>query len=62
MKRTDLEKNKGTKIAGNMKLAGIPNRFGKDAGAAQLAYAQGSEFREPRTCELTGTSIKPIGP
>ncbi len=33
MKRTDLEKNKGTKIAGNMKLAGIPDRFGKDAGA-----------------------------
>jgi len=33
LKRTDLEKNKGTKIAGNMKLAGIPDRFGKDAGA-----------------------------
>ncbi|MBL8525700.1 MAG: Arc family DNA-binding protein [Betaproteobacteria bacterium] len=31
MKRTDLEKNKGLKIAGNMKRAAIPDRFGKDA-------------------------------
>lgn len=32
MKKTDLEKLKGTKIAGNQKLASIPDRFGKDAG------------------------------
>jgi hypothetical protein len=31
MKKTDLEKLKGTKIAGNQKLAGTPDRFGKDA-------------------------------
>ena len=31
MKKTDLEKQKGTKLSGNMKLAGIPDRFGKDA-------------------------------
>ncbi len=31
MKKTDLEKLKGTKLSGNMKLAGIPDRFGKDA-------------------------------
>ena len=31
MKKTDLEKQKGTKIAGNMKLSSIPDRFGKDA-------------------------------
>ena len=33
MKRTELEKSKGSKIASNMKLAGIPDRFGKDAGS-----------------------------
>lgn len=33
-------------------------RMGKDAGAAQLAYAPGSEFREPRTCVLTGPAIE----
>ena len=33
MKKTDLEKAKGLKLAGNMKLNGIPDRFGKDAGA-----------------------------
>ena len=31
MKKTDLEKLKGTKLAGNMKLSSIPDRFGKDA-------------------------------
>ncbi len=31
MKRTDLEKLKGTKISSNMKLSSIPDRFGKDA-------------------------------
>jgi hypothetical protein len=31
MKRTELEKLKGTKISGNMKLSSIPDRFGKDA-------------------------------
>lgn len=31
MKRTDLEKNKGLKIAGDMKRAGVSTRFGKDA-------------------------------
>ena len=31
MKKTELEKLKGTKISGNMKLSSIPDRFGKDA-------------------------------
>lgn len=31
MKKTDLEKLKGLKIAGNMKQAAVPGRFGKDA-------------------------------
>ena len=31
LKKTDLEKLKGSKISGNMKLSSIPDRFGKDA-------------------------------
>ena len=31
MKRTDLEKNKGLKIAGGVNRFGTPGRFGKDA-------------------------------
>ena len=31
MKRTDLEKNKGLKIAGSVNRFGTPGRFGKDA-------------------------------
>lgn len=32
MKRTDLAKNKGTKISGSINRFGTPGRFGKDAG------------------------------
>lgn len=31
MKKTDLEKNKGLKILGQMKQSGTPGRFGKGA-------------------------------
>ena len=31
LKKTDLEKLKGSKLAGNMKLSSSPDRFGKDA-------------------------------
>ena len=31
MKRTDLAKNKGLKITSKLKLAGSPDRFGKEA-------------------------------
>jgi hypothetical protein len=31
MKKTDLEKNKGLKILGQMKQSGTPGRFGKSA-------------------------------
>lgn len=31
MKKTDLEKNKGMKILGQMKQSGAPGRFGKGA-------------------------------
>ena len=33
MKKTDLYKNQGLKIAGQMKQAGIPGRFGGEASA-----------------------------
>ncbi|AXK40816.1 hypothetical protein DWG20_05095 [Crenobacter cavernae] len=33
MKKTDLEKNKGLKINGQMKRAGIPGRFGSASDA-----------------------------
>jgi hypothetical protein len=32
VKKTDLEKNKGLKIAGSVNRFGTPGRFGKDAG------------------------------
>jgi hypothetical protein len=34
LKKTDLEKNKASKLRGDMQLAGIPSRFG--AGSAAL--------------------------
>ncbi len=34
MKKTDLEKNMAKKIAGNMKAAGVPDRFAQGAAAA----------------------------
>lgn len=33
MKRTDLAKSQGLKIAGQMKQAGVPNRFGAASAA-----------------------------
>ena len=33
MKKSDLEKNKGLKIAGQMKQAGTPHRFGQAAAS-----------------------------
>ena len=34
MKKTDLEKHKGLKIASSVNRFGTPGRFGKDAGVA----------------------------
>jgi hypothetical protein len=33
-------------------------KFGKDAGAAQLGFIQGVEYREPRSCELQGAKAR----
>jgi len=40
MKATDLYKNKGLKISGQMKQEGTPDRFGNAANAAQLRREQ----------------------
>ncbi|MFO0611810.1 MAG: hypothetical protein U0414_04420 [Polyangiaceae bacterium] len=34
-------------------------RFGKERGAAQLTFGLGTEFRDPRTCELTSSTQPP---
>ncbi len=64
MKRTDLEKNKGSKIAGNMKLAGIPDRFGKDAGAPTDKREQRKRDAElglvPFAVKLHGDIVKQL--
>lgn len=40
MKKTDLYKNEGLKISGQMKQAGTPDRFGGAAGAAMSRREQ----------------------
>lgn len=64
MKRTDLEKNKAKKIAGNMKLAGIPDRFGKDAAAPLDKREQRKRDQElglvPFAIKLHGDLIKQL--
>ena len=64
MKKTDLEKAKGQKIAGNMKLNSIPDRFGKDAGALVEKREQRKRDQElgliPYAVKLHGDLIKQI--
>lgn len=40
MKKTDLEKLKGLKIAGKMNAGGTPGRYGKDAAASAARREQ----------------------
>ena len=64
MKKTDLEKLKGTKLSGNMKLAGIPDRFGKDAANLPDKREQRKRDQEaglvPFAVKLHGDLIKQI--
>lgn len=64
MKKTDLEKAKALKLAGNMKLSGIPDRFGKDAGAPADKREQRRRDQElgliPYAVKLHGDLIKQI--
>nr|WP_119154602.1 hypothetical protein [Caldimonas tepidiphila] len=64
MKRTDLEKNKGLKIAGQMKQAGAPGRFGAKAGSVpdrrerrRIEQAQGLV---PFAVKLHGDLVKEL--
>lgn len=64
MKRTELEKAKGQRIAGNMKLNSIPDRFGKDAGALVDKREQRKRDQElgliPYAVKLHGDLINQI--
>ena len=64
MKKTDLEKAKGLRIAGNMKLNGIPDRFGKDAGALVDKREQRKRDQElgliPFAVKLHGDLIRQV--
>lgn len=64
MKKVELEKNKGLKIMGQMKQAGIPGRYGKEAAAApdrreqrRLDQAQGLV---PFAVKLNGELAKQV--
>jgi hypothetical protein len=64
MKKTDLDKNEGLKITGQMKQASTPDRFGGAAGAAvsrrdqrKLDQAQGLV---PFAVKLDGELVKQI--
>jgi hypothetical protein len=64
MKLTDLHKNKGLKIEGDARRAGIPDRFGK--GAAQLPDRKEQRKLDaaaglvPFACKLHGDLVKDI--
>ena len=64
MKKTDLEKLKGIKIAGNMKLSSIPDRFGKEAANMPDKREQRKRDQEaglvPFAVKLQGDLIKQI--
>ena len=64
MKKTDLYKNEGLKIAGSMKQGGVPERFGAGSGAVpdrreqrKLDQAAG---RVPFAVKLDGGLVQEI--
>jgi hypothetical protein len=64
VKKTDLEKNKGLKIAGGINRFGTPGRFGKDANVPldrreqrKLDQAQGLV---PFAVKLNGDLVKQV--
>jgi hypothetical protein len=63
-KRTELAKSNAKKITGNMKLAGIPDRFGKDAGSLPDKREQRKRDQElgliPFAIKLHGDLIKQL--
>ena len=64
MKKTDLEKNKGLKIASGVNRFGTPGRFGKDA-AAPLQRREQRKLEQamglvPFAVKLNGDLVKQI--
>jgi uncharacterized protein (DUF4415 family) len=55
MKKTDLEKNKGLKIAGKMNQASTPDRFGKEAS---LAMDRREQRRRDQAAGLVPFAVK----
>ena len=64
MKKTDLEKNKAKKLAGNMKQAPIPGRFGKESAAPLDKREQRKRDQElglvPFAVKLHGDLVKQL--
>ena len=64
MKKTDLEKNKGLKIASGVNRFGTPGRFGKDA-AAPLQRREQRKLEQamglvPFAVKLNGDLVKQV--
>ena len=64
MKKTDLEKNKGLKIASGVNRFGTPGRFGKDA-AAPLQRREQRKLEQamglvPFAVKLNGDLVKKV--
>ena len=62
MKKTDIEKNKAKKIAGNLKTTGIPDRFAQGAaGAAEKRERRARDAAAglvPFACKLPAELVK----
>ena len=62
MKKTDLEKNMAKKIVGNMKAAGVPDRFAQGAAAAldkrERRNRDAAAGLVPFACKLPGALLK----
>ena len=64
MKKTDLEKNMAKKIAGSMKAAGVPDRFGHNTAASAALDKRERRTRDaaaglvPFACKLPGDLLK----
>ncbi|NUZ07173.1 hypothetical protein [Piscinibacter koreensis] len=64
LKKTDLAKNLGLKIGGQMKAAGIPDRFAAGSGAAidrrEQRRLDAAAGLVPFACKLPGNLVKAL--
>jgi hypothetical protein len=58
MKKTDLYKNEGLKISGQMRQAGTPDRFGGAAGAAGAAVSRRDQRTQEQAQGLVAFAVK----